>query len=122
MKALLVIFISAFFLFSCVSRTYKDTMNGYIGRDITTEYFFQHKDYIKHNKNKYRINNGYFIYTGSYKNNKQYKEHGMSFISPFSKTKGICTTIFKVRKSDNIIVSWRSEGKKSDCVWRNYYE
>ena len=117
MKTLLVIFISTFFLFSCVSRTYKDTMNGYIGRNVNL--------YWSNNFVDYHISSddpGYAYYGKQQTDSKDYDEYILKHISYFSKTKGICTTIFKVRKSDNIIVSWRSEGKKSDCVWRNYYE
>lgn len=48
--------------------------------------------------------------------NKNYDEYYYSFISPYSETKGKCTTFYKVRKSDNVVVSWRFEGKKYDCL------
>jgi hypothetical protein len=41
---------------------------------------------------------------------------GYNFIAFRSRYKGTCTTIYKARKSDNIIVSWRFEGRKYDCL------
>lgn len=37
-------------------------------------------------------------------------------ISPFSTNKGVCRTYFKVRRSDDVIVGWRFEGEKYDCL------
>ncbi|CAC9436002.1 hypothetical protein BSPCLSOX_541 [uncultured Gammaproteobacteria bacterium] len=45
-----------------------------------------------------------------------YVEYYYNFIAFRSRYKGTCTTIFKARKSDNIIVSWRFEGRKYDCL------
>lgn len=99
MKILLIVFI--FVLISCGgSRSYKGTMDYYIGKRISIVVYS-------------KVN---LISTTKY---KKYDEYQMKFISPFSKTQGVCTTIFKVRKSDTTIVSWHSKGEKSDCVWRN---
>ena len=106
-------------LFGCAGfQSYKDTMDDYLGGNVNNLYWLEHKNA---NYNDYRF--GYPAYKATYQtNDSNYTEHAMKFISPFSKTQGICTTIFKVRKLDNIIVSWRSEGKKSDCVWRSATE
>ncbi|SSC09039.1 hypothetical protein BTURTLESOX_955 [bacterium endosymbiont of Bathymodiolus sp. 5 South] len=45
-----------------------------------------------------------------------YVEYYYNFIAFRSRYKGTCTTIYKARKSDNIIVSWRFEGRKYDCL------
>lgn len=46
----------------------------------------------------------------------EYYERSFSTVSPYSKTKGVCRTIYKIRSSDNIIVDWRFEGRREDCL------
>ena len=113
-----------FALSSCfVVPTFKDEMNIYLGKNVMR--MFSDVPYskwvtYKHKQTGLSYGIGYVGKTKIIDN--IYEEHTIKYRSWFSKTQGECTVRFKVRKSDNIIVSWRSEGKKSDCVGRGSTE
>jgi hypothetical protein len=111
MKSVILLFALILNLTGCLGLTGFFTPKAWVSQDV-----YMHLRYKRMNNWYLNDVNHVCKYCKKISEDAIYSEYYNNTISPRSKYKGICTTIYKVRKSDNIIVSWRFEGKKYDCL------